>query len=70
MKSIRTGYTKIIFGCAVGRIILTMELSKSARKFALSTRPYGPTLGINMKAVITTIVILEGVTMGQMKNGA
>ena len=54
----------------MGRIILTMELWKSARKFALSARPYGPTLGVNMKAVITTIVILKGVTMGQMKNGA
>ena len=54
----------------MGRIILTMELWKSARKFALSARPYGPTLGVDMKAVITTIVILKGVTMGQMKNGA
>ena len=46
-----------------------MELWKSARKFALSACPYDPTLGINMKAIITTIVILKGVTMGQMKNG-
>ena len=35
MASIWTRHTKIIYGCAVGRIILTMELSKSARKFAL-----------------------------------
>ena len=43
---------------------------EKCKEICTKRRPYGPTLGVNMKAAITIIVILKDVTMAQMKNEA